>query len=28
VLLIALSLPRGRIANSYAGWDRVIYWPM
>ncbi len=27
-LLIALSIPRGRIANSYAGWDRVIYWPM
>ena len=28
VLLIALSIPRGRIANSYAGWDRVVYWPM
>jgi hypothetical protein len=28
VLLIALSIPRGRIANSYAGWDRVIYWPL
>jgi hypothetical protein len=27
-LLIALSIPRGRIANSYAGWDRVVYWPM
>ena len=28
LLLIALSIPRGRIANSYAGWDRVVYWPM
>ncbi len=27
-LLIALSIPRGRIANSYAGWDRFVYWPM
>ena len=27
-LLIALSIPRGRSANSYAGWDRVMYWPM
>jgi len=27
-LLIALALPRGRIANSYAGWDRFVYWPM
>jgi hypothetical protein len=28
VVLIALSIPRGRIANSYAGWDRVVNWPM
>ena len=28
VLLIALSIPRGRIANSCAGCDRVMLWPM
>ena len=28
VLLIAFSFSRGRIVNSYAGWDRVVYWPV